>query len=128
MQDRRKKDVRIPSTVRWFRESLVVDPAYDLSESVQSTPTAMLPDWAPNIHPLVIHFPIALLFTAALVDTVALFLRSNDFLRKGAFSLYMLGGLTVVAAFETTGLYHDRIRRPALQRTPKDTEANNSNT
>lgn len=79
----------------------MVDPAYDLSESVQSTPTTMLPYWAPNVHPLVIHFPIALLFTAALVDTVALFLRSNDFLRKGAFSLYLLGGLTVVAAWFT---------------------------
>lgn len=62
---------------------------------------AMLPDWAPNIHPLIVHFPIALLFTAALVDTVGIFMRSNDFLRKGAFSLYLLGGLAVVAAWFT---------------------------
>lgn len=62
---------------------------------------AMLPDWAPNLHPLVIHFPIALLFTAALVDTVGMALRSNDFLRKGAFSLYLLGTLAVVAAWFT---------------------------
>jgi uncharacterized membrane protein len=61
----------------------------------------MLPEWAPNIHPLIVHFPIALLFTAALVDTLGIFLRSNDFLRKGAFSLYLLGGLAVVAAWFT---------------------------
>jgi uncharacterized membrane protein len=27
-----------------------------------------LPDWAPNLHPLLIHFPIALLTTATLID------------------------------------------------------------
>ena len=59
----------------------------------------MIPDWAPNIHPLIIHFPIALLFTAALVDTLGMAMRSNDFLRKGAFSLYLLGGLGVVGAW-----------------------------
>lgn len=61
----------------------------------------MLPDWAPNLHPLVIHFPIALLFVAAAIDTVGMILRSNDFLRKGAFSLYLLGTLGVLAAYFT---------------------------
>jgi len=59
----------------------------------------MLPDWAPNIHPMIVHFPIALLFVAALVDTVGMILRSNDFVRKGAFSLYLLGTAGVVAAY-----------------------------
>ncbi len=59
----------------------------------------MLPEWAPNIHPMIVHFPIALLFVAALVDTLGMILRSNDFIRKGAFSLYLLGTLGVVAAY-----------------------------
>jgi len=61
----------------------------------------MLPDWAPNLHPLIVHFPIALLFTAALVDTLGMIMRSDDFLRKGAFSLYLLGGLAVVVTWFT---------------------------
>ena len=32
----------------------------------------LLPDWAPNLHPLVIHFPIAWWIAAVLVDLVAL--------------------------------------------------------
>ena len=77
----------------------MVVPAYDGIQYTHLTPTAMLPEWAPNVHPLIVHFPIALLFTAALVDTVGIFMRSNDFLRKGAFGLYLFAGLSVIAAW-----------------------------
>ena len=30
----------------------------------------LVPAWAPNIHPLLVHFPIALLYAAAAVDLV----------------------------------------------------------
>ena len=30
----------------------------------------LVPDWAPNIHPLLVHFPIALLSTAVAADVV----------------------------------------------------------
>ena len=58
---------------------------------------SILPEWAPNVHPLVVHFPIALLFVAALIDTVALVLK-QDMWKKTAFVLYVLGTLAAVAA------------------------------
>ena len=29
---------------------------------------SLIPSWAPNLHPLVIHFPLVLLITAAAID------------------------------------------------------------
>ena len=35
----------------------------------------MLPEWLPNVHPLVVHFPIALLIVALVADVVAVMWR-----------------------------------------------------
>ncbi len=60
---------------------------------------SFLPDWAPNLHPLFVHFPIALLFVAVFVDAIGLFLREKLFWRHAALLLYGLGGLAVVATY-----------------------------
>jgi len=60
---------------------------------------SILPEWAPNVHPLIVHFPIALLFVAALIDTIGLVLKNQAMWKNTAFVLYVLGGLAVVAAF-----------------------------
>jgi uncharacterized membrane protein len=61
----------------------------------------LVPDWAPNVHPLVVHFPIALLLTAAGLDAAGLALRCNRPLRFVATVLYVLGTATLVAAYFT---------------------------
>jgi uncharacterized membrane protein len=61
----------------------------------------MLPDWAPNLHPLVVHFPISLLAAAALVDVIGLFWRSSRGMRMGAVVLYAAGAVGALAAYVT---------------------------
>ena len=57
----------------------------------------MLPEWAPNLHPMVVHFPIALLAAAVLVDAVSLFWRKH--LSTAAIVLYVLGALGTVVSY-----------------------------
>ena len=55
-----------------------------------------LPDWAPNLHPVLVHFPIALLVTAVAVDLLAVFSRDATFSRR-ATGLYALGATLLLA-------------------------------
>ena len=61
----------------------------------------LLPDWAPNIHPLLVHFPIALLCAAAAVDVVGWAFRRNRQLRQLATLLYVLGTGGAIVAYVT---------------------------
>jgi len=61
----------------------------------------MIPDWAPNAHPLIIHFPLALLCAAVAVDLTAWTLRRHQALRQTATVLYVLGTLGAVVAYVT---------------------------
>jgi len=58
-----------------------------------------LPEWAPNVHPLIVHFPIALLFLAGLMDITGLILKDRSFFSTASVSIYVLGGLSTLAAF-----------------------------
>ena len=61
----------------------------------------LAPDWAPNIHPLLVHFPIALLSTAAAVDVVGWAFGRNKRLRQFATALYVLGTGAATATYFT---------------------------
>jgi uncharacterized membrane protein len=61
----------------------------------------LLPNWAPNVHPLLVHFPIALLITAAGLDVVGWVFRRNRLLRHTATLMYVLGTGAACAAYWT---------------------------
>ena len=62
---------------------------------------SLLPDWAPNVHPLIVHFPIGLLLAAAGLDSAAWLLRCNRSLRFVATVLYVAGTVSLLASYFT---------------------------
>jgi uncharacterized membrane protein len=73
----------------------------------------MLPDWAPNLHPLVVHFPIALLFAGFAVDVASLAIRRLEFgLRAAAVALYASGALGTAVAYLTGNQAADTVTIP----------------
>ena len=62
---------------------------------------SLLPSWAPNLHPFVIHFPIALLISAVAMDLVEVVFARPAWLRAAATSLYVVGAAAAVAAYLT---------------------------
>ncbi len=53
------------------------------------------------LHPVVVHFPIALLLTAALFDSACLVFRRYLWLDRAATALLILGGIGLGAAYLT---------------------------
>ena len=52
-----------------------------------------------SFHPAVVHFPIALLFTAAALDLLSLFIRRYMWMDRAATSLHLLGTLGAGLAY-----------------------------
>jgi uncharacterized membrane protein len=61
----------------------------------------LLPPWAPNLHPLVIHFPIVLFMTAAAIELADVVFERPSWLGDVATSLYLVGAASAVAAYLT---------------------------
>jgi uncharacterized membrane protein len=60
----------------------------------------LIPDWAPNLHPLIIHFPIVLIITAAAIELVDVVFARPAWLDTATF-LYAAGAVATVAAYFT---------------------------
>ncbi len=61
----------------------------------------MLPSWAPNAHPLVIHFPIVLVIAALTADVIDQVLDRPAWLRTAATIAYVAGALSAAVAYWT---------------------------
>jgi uncharacterized membrane protein len=61
----------------------------------------LIPSWAPNLHPLVIHFPIVLVMTAAVVDLVDVAFERSPWLKAATTTLYVTGALSLIVAYLT---------------------------
>jgi len=59
----------------------------------------LLPPWAPNLHPLVVHFPIAVLAAAVAVDAASVAMPRSETLSTVATWLYTAGAVAAVIAY-----------------------------
>ena len=73
----------------------------------------LIPEWMSNVHPLIVHFPIALLVIAVLADFVGLILKRYVWLKPAALWLYVLGALGTVAAYFSGKQAADVVNFPA---------------
>jgi uncharacterized membrane protein len=74
----------------------------------------VIPDWAPNAHPLIVHFPLALLCAAVAVDLAAWVFRRHQPLRRTATVLYVLGTAGAVAAYFTGRAASETVWLPGM--------------
>lgn len=60
-----------------------------------------------HLHPLIVHFPIALIIVGFIAEFSSLFFKSEKCLSKTGFYLMILGTLAAIAAWSTGQLFTD---------------------
>jgi uncharacterized membrane protein len=61
----------------------------------------LVPEWAPNLHPILVHFPIAWLIAAIVVDCLSLVLPRPQWAEVTATFLYPAGAASAVVTYLT---------------------------
>ncbi|MCW9705758.1 DUF2231 domain-containing protein [Fodinibius salsisoli] len=61
----------------------------------------LIPEWAPNIHPILVHFPIAIILIAVLMDLLNFFLPNKWWDDLKSTILYSIGAVSGIAAYYT---------------------------
>ena len=78
------------------------------------SPMALLPSWAPNLHPLVIHFPIALIIVAAFADLIDTLVGRPKWLASAATMLFACGSVGAIVACLTGQQALDTVLMPGM--------------
>ena len=63
------------------------------------TVMSFIPAWAPNLHPLLVHFPVSLLIGAVTVDLASLLMPTRPALRHTATLFYCAGAFMAMATY-----------------------------
>jgi uncharacterized membrane protein len=67
-----------------------------------------------HLHPMIVHFPVALITIGFLAEVVSLFFKSEKCLSKTGFYLLILGALSAIAAWSTGQLFTNEPTQGAI--------------
>ncbi|NGP90032.1 DUF2231 domain-containing protein [Fodinibius halophilus] len=73
---------------------------------------ALIPEWAPNLHPILVHFPIGIILLAVFMNIVTFFLPDKWWDELKTTILYGIGTVSLVAAYYTGTIAADSIFMP----------------
>lgn len=67
-----------------------------------------------HLHPMIVHFPIALITVGFIAEVVSLFFKSEKCLSKTGFYLMLIGALAAIAAWSTGQLFTNEPSQGAI--------------
>jgi uncharacterized membrane protein len=67
-----------------------------------------------HLHPMVVHFPIALIYVGFLAEFLSLIIKKEKCLSRTGFYLLMLGTLSAIVAWSTGQLFTDEPAQGAI--------------
>ena len=74
----------------------------------------LIPPWAPNIHPMIVHFPIVLVILAVAADFIHVMRPRTRGLEAIVALLYLLGALSAVSAYVSGRLAATTVFTPGM--------------
>ena len=76
--------------------------------------TQLIPSWAPNVHPMIVHFPIVVVVFAVLADLLHLVRPRTPGAGTVAPSLYLLGAIASVSALVSGRMAASTVFTPGM--------------